>query len=106
LPADVITDTGAYRLAFGKTMGKGLDKYELSSLDRTARSSMIGLSPFQIAGSYHWKDSNTLELVLRYIETPHTQTMTLPVDQRKLSAIIHNSFEWNNKGTAWEGEIK
>jgi len=53
-----------------------------------------GLPPFQTAGSYHWIDENTLELVLRYIESPHTETLTCHFDGDNIKVDVHNSFEY------------
>ena len=92
------TDTATYQLSFG--LGKwaegqtGLHGPHLTS---PARASLTGLPPFKIVGSYHWKDANTLELVLRFIESPHTQTIECHFDHDQLSATIANSFDFAHK---------
>ena len=43
------------------------------SLVAAAKASFVGLPPLKINGAYTWKDENTLELTLRYIESPHTE---------------------------------
>ena len=45
-----------------------------------AKAHFVGLPPAKVAGSFGWKDENTLELVLRYIESPHTETITSKFD--------------------------
>ncbi len=44
------------------------------------------------AGSYTWKDDNTLELVLRYIESPHSVKMTFKFDQENAEINMHLSI--------------
>ena len=38
-----------------------------------AMNSLVGQSPFKVAGAYRWLDDGGLELTLRYIESPHTE---------------------------------
>jgi len=44
------------------------------------------------AGSYTWIDDNTLELVLRYIESPHSIKVTCVFDKENVEIIIHLSI--------------
>ena len=46
----------------------------------------------KIAGSYSWKDDSTLEMVLRYIESPHTVTYTCKFDKDNVLVNIHISL--------------
>jgi len=46
-----------------------------------------------VAGSYSWKDDHTLELIIRYIESPHTQTILCHFNGDEMTAEIHNSFD-------------
>ncbi len=50
------------------------------------------LSMNKTAGSFTWKDDNTLELVLRYIESPHTIKMTCLFDGENAEINIHLSI--------------
>lgn len=63
----------------------------------------VGLPPFQTAGTYHWLDENTLELVLRYIESPHTETMACHFDGDNIKVEVHNSFEYGRPPTVLTG---
>jgi hypothetical protein len=56
---------------------------------------LSGMLPFQIAGSYTWKEDNILELTLRYIETAHNQRITFRFDQNKVSIFFRNIFTQN-----------
>jgi len=51
-----------------------------------------GLPPVKVACSYIWQDGNTLELTLRYIESPHTETVTFRFDGDKVTASTRISF--------------
>jgi len=89
------TDTAAYKIAFGR------GKWSIEETDRRgpAISSLAAIIPgrplSRVAGSYSWIDGNTLQLVLRYIESPHTQTILCHFDGNGLSAEISNSFDWD-----------
>ena len=50
------------------------------------------LSLNKTAGSYIWKDDNTLELVLRYIESPHSVRMTCKFDLENVEINMHLSI--------------
>ena len=61
-----------------------------------AKNNLAGLPPFKVAGEYSWLDANTLELVLRYIESPHTETLLCRFEGDKLTVEVKRSF--NNTG--------
>ncbi|MCX7009547.1 MAG: serine hydrolase, partial [Kiritimatiellaeota bacterium] len=42
-------------------------------------------TPAKVAASGAWKDATTLELLLRYYETPHHDTITCRFDGDKVS---------------------
>jgi hypothetical protein len=50
------------------------------------------LSPFKVAGSYTWLDDNSIELTLRYIESPHTETITCVFLDNKVGVSFKNIF--------------
>ena len=50
------------------------------------------LSMNKTAGSYSWKDDNTLELVLRYIESPHSYKITCAFDAENVTVSLHLSI--------------
>ena len=49
-----------------------------------AKAHDTGLAPFKVEGSYCRKDTKTLVLVLRYMESPHTETITCRFKGRKV----------------------
>ncbi|HXB94656.1 MAG TPA: serine hydrolase [Puia sp.] len=93
-------ETGAWTLPFGDgRWARANTTRPGPSLTSRAKNSDVGLPAFETAGSYHWKDENTLELVLRYIESPHTERMVCHFDGDKISIEHSNSFDYG-KGTA------
>jgi hypothetical protein len=100
-------DTAVYKLSFGK--GKwaiGETTRPGPNLLTGAIDHLVGLPACKTAGSYDWKDDYTLELVLRYIESPHTETMTCHFDGNDISIEVQNSFEYGHKKTILKGALK
>jgi hypothetical protein len=60
----------------------------------------------KITGSYTWKDANTLELVLRYIESPHTKVFTCHFQDNKLTVEVARSFDYGKNKIVIEAEVK
>jgi len=60
-------------------------------------SNFVGLPPFKYAGSYSWTDEQTLSLMLRYVESPHHEIITLRFDGEQLDAVLSNSINPNRK---------
>ena len=56
-----------------------------------AKNNLKGLPPFKVAGEYTWLDANTLEIVLRYTESPHTRTLLCRFDGDKISVVVKRS---------------
>jgi CubicO group peptidase (beta-lactamase class C family) len=50
------------------------------------------LRPFKVAGSFTWLDNNSVELTLRYIESPHTETITCVFLDNKVGVSFKNIF--------------
>ncbi len=71
-----------------------------------AKAHLVGLPPAKVAGSYAWKDENTLELVLRYIESPHSETIVCKFDKNNLLMDIHFSNLPENAKTELKGVTK
>lgn len=77
----------------------GLGNWELSETMRrgpnligNAKFSFVGLPPSKIAASYSWIDENTLELILRYIESPHTEKFTCRFENNSVTLEIKSSI--------------
>lgn len=102
------TDSAKHDLAFGADWQAGTTTMHGPYLVAGARNSLNGLPPFQVAGRYRWIDANTLELVLRYIESPHTQTIVFHFNGNKVTTEWHRSFFTDGPGAVQtlEGEAK
>ncbi|MEJ2090457.1 MAG: hypothetical protein P8Y69_18785, partial [Gammaproteobacteria bacterium] len=48
--------------------------------------------PLRVAGAYGWDDQTTLRLVLRYIESPHTETLVSVFDGDAIEVTMLTSF--------------
>jgi hypothetical protein len=70
-----------------------------------AKAHFSGLPPAKIAGSFGWKDNKTLELVLRYIESPHTETITCKFDNNTVAVGFRYSNEPDNIQHELKGEL-
>jgi CubicO group peptidase (beta-lactamase class C family) len=88
-------DTASYTLNFGDgSWAPGQTTRSGPSLLTGATNHDVGLPAFKTAGSYEWKDSGTLVLTLRYIESPHTETMVCHVDGNNLTIEDKSSFTY------------
>ena len=88
-------DSSNYAIRFGKAQWiKGITTRSGPNLLTGANHHDAGLPAFQIAGSYQWVDDHTLKLVLRYIESPHTETMICHADGNTLSIEDQSSFQY------------
>jgi CubicO group peptidase (beta-lactamase class C family) len=76
------------------------------NLTLNAQHHFVGMPPVMTAGSYHWKDPNTLELVLRYIESPHTETMTCHFDSNNVTIDDEASFDYGKKKVTMTGTLQ
>jgi hypothetical protein len=92
-------DTALYRLTFGDgRWATGWTTRPGPNLLTGAIHHDVGLPAFPTAGGYQWIDDHTLKLVLRYIESPHSETMICHIDGNKLTIEDQNSFQYG-KGT-------
>lgn len=90
----MMIDTARYNFSFGSGQWiTGETTLQGPNLLLQAKAHFKGLPPSKIAGSYTWKDENTLELVLRFIESPHTETINCVFDKNTVQVAIHYSNE-------------
>lgn len=88
-------ETASYSIAFGSGRWTNGTTTRLGpNLLTGAVHHAVGLPAFPIAGAYQWVDDHTLKLVLRYIESPHTETMICHADGTKLSIEDQNSYQY------------
>ena len=73
------------------------------SLVAAAKGHFEGLPPSQVAGTYRWKGPNTLQMQLRYIDSPHTQFMTFYFEGDRISVDMLDSFKAPDKKVTLKG---
>lgn len=100
------TDSVAHQLSFG------LDKWELAETTKFgpylvagAKANRKGLPIFKVAGSYTWQDNNTLQLTLRYIESPHTEIIVCHFEGEYITLDFQNVFNKDQKRTLIKGTL-
>jgi len=76
------------------------------SLFGAAKENFGILAPFKVDGNFYWKDDQTLVLLMRYIESPHSQTMTFHFEGQKISVDIENSLDFGKNKTVLNGVLK
>lgn len=64
------------------------------------------LYPAKIAGTYSWLDNQTLQFVLRYIESPHSLKYTFHLNEKKLTLDVESSIDFGKKKVIIEGMEK
>jgi CubicO group peptidase (beta-lactamase class C family) len=75
-----------YDLHFGRdSWSKGTTTRPGPNLLVNARGHLAGIPPEQVAGIWRSRNDTTLELTLRYIESPHTETLTCTFTGSRLS---------------------
>jgi CubicO group peptidase (beta-lactamase class C family)/predicted glycoside hydrolase/deacetylase ChbG (UPF0249 family) len=99
-----------YKLSFGAGQWIQGETAKLGpSLVGGAKNHFVGLPSSKVAGSYTWKSDSTLELVLRYIDSPHSETYTCNFDKNNMTADYKMSFSPKKevlKGIATQGTQK
>jgi hypothetical protein len=101
------TDTAKYQVAFGNGKWQAAETnmpQPALTAGMIENNSMI--YPAKIDGAYTWRDANTLELVLRYIESPHTETLICHFNDNKLTIDAARSFDYGRTKTVIEAEAK
>jgi len=87
-------DTASYDLNFGAgTWLTGATNKPGPALTARARENRTMLFPAKVTGSYTWKDDHSLQLSLRYIESPHTEYFICEFDDKGITIRQSNSFE-------------
>ena len=99
-------DTATYKLNLGTDTWKFSETTRRGpSLVSTAKNHFSGLPATKVAGLYSWKDLTTLEILLRYIESPHTEKITCHFDGDKMTMETQISFNPKANIPVLNGEI-
>jgi CubicO group peptidase (beta-lactamase class C family) len=99
------TDSVLHGFAFGS--GRWIEGYTTRkgpSLTGSFRNSLAGLPEFTVAGAYHWQQ-DTLVLRLRYLESPHTETIRCVFQGNNLTMIVTSSVSPGTRGTVYKGVL-
>jgi hypothetical protein len=89
------TGSDTYNLYFGAGKWKfGQTNMPGPSLVGAAKENFALLSPYKVAGNFFWKDDQTLVMQLRYLESPHMETITIRTEGKKLAMDIEYSFNY------------
>ena len=91
---------GAGRWIEGETTRTG------PNLLKGAKAHNVGLLPEKIAGCYSWKDDNTLELILRYIESPHSEKFICKFNRNKIAVEYQPSMAFGEAQPVIAGEME
>ncbi len=103
---NIKTDSASYDLSFGSgSWQPGETTMHGPSIFGRAMGNLSGLPPFKTAGAYTWKEDQSLELTLRYIDSMHTQRMTFHFDDGKAEIDFGDSISPGNRITKIEGLI-
>lgn len=95
-----------YPLHFGAGIWQpGETKMLGPSLVYHAKGHFVGLPPSKIAGTYAWKTDKELELQLRYIDSPHTETLRCVFDDQQLQMEISESQDFGKRKTIIKGQL-
>ena len=76
---------------------KGETEKKGPNLLENARGHFAGLGPAKTACSYNWQDENTITLILRYIESPHSETYTCRFEGDSIKAALKTSFAFESE---------
>jgi len=100
------TDTASYTIDLAKSKWmETLTRKPQQTLTSPLKEDLSFLYPAKLDGSYGWKDDKTLEVVLRYIESPHSEKYLFTFEGDKLTADWMRSFDFGKKTTtihAWK----
>jgi CubicO group peptidase (beta-lactamase class C family) len=91
---------GANNWAFGET-----DK-PVNSLASQPNDQILKLAPFKVVGAYSFPDENSLELTVRYIESPHTDYYLCKANGDSISVEISNSRTQRKSVETYKGFMR
>jgi hypothetical protein len=91
-------DFGAGIWQFGSTQLPG------PSLVANAIENKSMLYPAKVVGDFTWLDDHTLRLVLRYIESPHTESFTCHFEGDRVQIELAKSIDFGKKSIWLRGQ--
>jgi hypothetical protein len=104
---NLTSDKGDYSFDFGNGQWKpGTTTLMGPYLVAAAKNVYKGLPALKVDGAYTWTDDHTLELTLRYIESPHTEKLVCSFSGNNVTVDVYNSYEYGSRKTTLTGEAK
>jgi CubicO group peptidase (beta-lactamase class C family) len=101
------TGSDTYNLFYGAGFWKnGQTNKPGPSLTSEAKENFALLSPYKVAGSFYWKDDQTLVMGIRYIESPHTEIFTCHFTGKNITVDVERSFDFGSKKSVMTGVLK
>lgn len=95
-------DTATYEFRFSPTSWKeGETLRHGPSLTAGSKSGLTGLPPFKLAGNYAWKNEKTLELMLRYIESPNDERFLFSFEKPAVSLESSTNYDFYQQKLRW-----
>ncbi len=100
------TDTSAYKLSFGSGQWQN-SKTTMAGPSLTAANieNTAMIYPAEIATDYSWKEDRSLELVIRYIESPHTETFTCHFEGKRFTMEVVRSLDFGKNTIVLQGVL-
>jgi hypothetical protein len=98
-------DSGEFTFAFGDGRWEHGETTRAGPYLVNARAAYVGLPPLRVAGAYAWDDERTLRLMLRYIESPHTETLVNRFEGDTVAVTMISSFLPPPTGPTLEGTV-
>jgi Beta-lactamase len=105
----LIMNTGSdtYNLFYGAGFWKtGQTNKSGPSLFSYAKVNYALLSPYKVAAHFFWKDEQTLVMEMRYVESPHTETVTCHFEGKNITLDIAYSLNFGTKKIILTGVLK
>jgi hypothetical protein len=100
------TDSITHRISFGQNKWIAGETARYGPyLVGSFKGNRKGLPGFKVRSSYNWKDSSTLQLTVRYIESPHTEFITCKFEKGEVLLEFTNSFNQSGKGVWHRGNL-
>jgi CubicO group peptidase (beta-lactamase class C family) len=99
----MVTDDGDVTFAFGDGAWVHNETTRRGPYLVPATAAYVGLPPLEVAGAYAWEDERTLRLILRYIESPHTEILVARFEGDGVSLTLNNSLAPGSDGPTVEG---
>ena len=100
------TSSDTYNLYFGAGKWKTGQTNKPGPALFAMKENYALLSPYKVAGNFFWKDDQTLVMQLRYLESPHMETIGLHTDGKKLMMTIEYSQSFGTNRTELTGVQK